>query len=74
MINNSAKMELLGAVQQLHDHVANMSNKVEAKEADNCLNCAFFKEKKEICRKYKMRPPARTIAEGCPEWDIDIPF
>jgi hypothetical protein len=74
MITNTAQAELLDAVQQLHDYVADMSNDVEYKTADNCLNCEHFDEDKEICSKYKARPPARTIAEGCPSWEIDIPF
>jgi len=54
----------------------------------NCITCTHFSEKgypanangpaseAETCRLYKMRPPARVIAYGCPSYvDFDIiPF
>lgn len=42
----------------------------------NCLNCAHFTEKDEMCNKYRSRPPAKVIAYGCPgHVDIDnLPF
>lgn len=74
MIDQGAKAELLGAVCQLHEYIAKMNNDIVTKSADNCLNCENFDEDSEVCSKYKARPPARTIAEGCESWDLDIPF
>lgn len=74
MISNNTRLELMGAVQQLHDYVAGIEQQAQTPRLDNCLNCLFFTEKTEQCGKYKMRPPARTIVEGCPSWDLDIPF
>ena len=75
MIEQKDRVELLDAVQQLHDHIAKMQTKDPIRiPYDNCLNCAHFNMKKEVCIKFKRRPPARVIAEGCPSWDIDLPF
>jgi hypothetical protein len=42
----------------------------------SCVNCLNFRERDEICILANMRPPARVIVFGCPQWeDIDqIPF
>lgn len=42
----------------------------------SCLSCIYFKEKSELCSKYNMRPPAKIIAYGCPDYDDvdEIPF
>lgn len=43
----------------------------------SCISCVHFKEKQgEICNLYKMRPPAKVIAFGCPSYmdNLDIPF
>lgn len=39
----------------------------------NCLGCAFFDESTEICGKWKARPPARTIVQGCSAYEAN-PF
>ena len=39
-----------------------------------CLDCKDFDERGgEICRKWGVRPPARTLVMGCDAWD-NIPF
>lgn len=43
----------------------------------SCLSCRHFDETNEVCRKANgLRPPARVIANGCPQYDDmrDIPF
>lgn len=70
MITSDSRHDILGGLDQLKDYV----EKIEAVKATNCLNCIHFKEKIEECSKYKARPPARTIVEGCKEWDLNIPF
>jgi hypothetical protein len=42
----------------------------------SCINCVGFDEPSEICKRYKQRPPARIIANGCDNYDDtnDIPF
>jgi hypothetical protein len=35
----------------------------------NCLGCFFFNEQAEFCDKWKARPPARTIVQGCAAYD-----
>ena len=43
----------------------------------SCLNCDFFIEAPEICKKANQRPPARVIAFGCPGHENindEVPF
>ena len=40
----------------------------------SCMICVLFNEQKELCIKYNIRPPARVIAYGCPEFDECVPF
>ena len=42
----------------------------------SCLNCLFFDETTEQCKKYKLRPPARVIWQGCEDHKdaFEIPF
>lgn len=43
----------------------------------SCLNCDFFIEATEICKKYNQHPPARVIAFACPSHENindEIPF
>jgi hypothetical protein len=42
---------------------------------NTCLTCFHFAEDTEQCNKFKVRPPAKVIANGCPDYDDkDIPF
>ena len=74
MMDHTEKMDLLGGIEQLREYVEKIALMAPPKPADNCLNCCSFHEETEQCAKYKARPPARTIAEGCPAWDLEIPF
>lgn len=38
-----------------------------------CLNCSNFKADSETCVLCHLRPPAKVIATGCPQWD-PLPF
>ena len=42
----------------------------------SCLNCLLFDEPSEQCKKYKLRPPARVIWQGCEDHKdaFTIPF
>lgn len=53
----------------------------------SCMTCRHFAERGaaelgpatpaipvEHCGLYKVRPPARVIAYGCPSWEDDLPF
>ena len=42
----------------------------------SCINCSFFIEAHELCKRFNARPPARVIAFGCKDHlDIqEIPF
>lgn len=40
----------------------------------SCLSCDHFTETTEQCAKAGMRPPARTIAQGCPAYDEAPPM
>jgi len=40
----------------------------------SCLNCADWNKKAESCDKFKGRPPATAIVNGCEEHVADIPF
>lgn len=39
----------------------------------SCINCCDWNNDKEMCVKFKMRPPAKVIVSGC-EFHSDIPF
>lgn len=39
----------------------------------SCLQCMHWKYKEEICKKFKQRPPAKIIVNGCQYHDF-IPF
>lgn len=51
-----------------------LSTKKSGEFTKCCITCDTFNEKEEICTKYNMKPPARVIAFGCPEYVNDIPF
>ncbi len=57
---------------QLEQEVAKIIRKSSAFKC--CINCEYFAEHTEECVKYNQRPPARVIAHGCKEWEIEIPF
>lgn len=43
----------------------------------SCLTCQHFNEAGETCALAPppyQRPPARTIATGCAQWDEGLPF
>lgn len=40
---------------------------------DNCTTCMWWNDEKEICNKFKERPPAKTIVKGCEHHEL-IPF
>lgn len=40
----------------------------------SCITCADFEESSELCFKAGRRPPAKVIAQGCEEYNEDIPF
>lgn len=57
---------------QLHDIIQDIMESADVWKT--CLNCKFFSEEKELCLKCvpPARPPARTIAFGCPAFlEID---
>jgi hypothetical protein len=65
------RLELLGVLQQVME---------EAELTSTCLNCKRFDEATETCGQVHppVRPPARVIAFGCPQFDEDdvdaVPF
>lgn len=40
---------------------------------ENCTTCCNWDETKEICNKFKQRPPAKIIVHGC-EYHELVPF
>lgn len=46
----------------------------EARLHRSCLTCEHFEEPQELCLLAGARPPARTIAVGCPAWKEAPPF
>lgn len=42
----------------------------------SCINCQHFEFRGEHCKKFPLagRPPALTIARGCPHWEGGPPF
>ena len=40
-----------------------------------CATCDWYNHEHEMCSKWKMKPPAKTIVVGCDDWWYDdIPF
>jgi len=73
------KLRQLAAIEIRASLIGLLFKQIEKPETypyQSCLNCFFFNEKEELCNKYKMRPPARIIAFGCPDYSdvIEIPF
>lgn len=56
---------LLNALTQIKEELV--------KNRTNCYECGFFDRDKEVCIKYRARPPIRIIVYGCDEF-CDIPF
>ena len=42
----------------------------------SCLTCTVWQSKEEMCGKWKQRPPAEVIANGCDDYfdQDDTPF
>lgn len=70
-MSGSARLEFLGAIEQLKDWVATIPNPTEP---HFCTKCANFNNETEVCQLFNARPPASTIVEGCDKWELDIPF
>lgn len=47
---------------------------INARLHRSCLTCEYFTETTEECALAGARPPARTIAMGCPKYFELIPF
>lgn len=66
MISAEQKLELVNLIEK---------KLFEFEGYKSCLNCFAFNEEKETCGiAGHVRPPARVIAQGCEQWDEDIPF
>jgi hypothetical protein len=41
-----------------------------------CINCVMFDEPNVMCKEFKMTPPPKVIAMGCPSFmdNEDVPF
>lgn len=39
-----------------------------------CVSCLHFDEPTELCKLCNLRPPARVIANACPQYRDEIPF
>lgn len=68
MISQKEKEDLIQNMHNLAQYIMDIPT------CSNCLNCDSWDGDKEECKKYKARPPLKTIVDGCPEWKIDIPF
>lgn len=56
----------------LQDRIATLIE--EARLHRTCITCEHFDEALELCALAQARPPARTIAQGCPAWRENPPF
>lgn len=57
----------------LHNMIFDLVNRAQVHRS--CLSCMSFDEPTETCdRANGARPPARTIAMGCPLWIEPVPF
>ncbi len=64
---DQAKQEALA--QRIRDAMHEL-NEVLGISTVTCLNCKYFNEKAELCKKVMTRPPARVIAFGCPTFAL----
>lgn len=51
-------------------------NRTDIYPFQSCINCKHFTEATELCKLANMRPPARVICYGCPQYEDkqEIPF
>ncbi len=56
--------------------LAQAAGKICSEGRRTCPNCLHFDEAAEVCTFYnpQLRPPARVIAFGCPEFQDGVPF
>lgn len=40
----------------------------------NCGNCTHADLEKSVCNLYSAQPPMKVVLEGCPSFEMDIPF
>ncbi len=57
---------------RLQDRITDLID--EARLGRSCLTCQQFDEPTEVCALAGSRPPARTIAVGCPAYSQAPPF
>jgi len=50
------------------------SSRLDFTQQDSCIYCTNFDEENELCRLANQRPPARVVVQGCPKFDLEIPF
>ncbi len=39
-----------------------------------CGNCEFAEKQGHKCTKYDSAPPIKVVSQGCPSWQMEIPF
>lgn len=40
----------------------------------NCVECEHWSTASQICERYQALPPAEVIVQGCPGFELKIPF
>lgn len=40
----------------------------------NCGTCTHADMEKSVCTLYEAQPPMKVVLEGCPSYEMDIPF
>lgn len=72
-LREEAKLEISAAASNAALRVLENSHHYPFK---TCMNCEYFDEPTELCKLYKLRPPAKIIAFGCEKYEDGdiIPF
>jgi hypothetical protein len=53
--------------------ITKVASLLQVAEDRNCTMCVHWEDNPELCKIYKVRPPASVIVKGCKDYDY-VPF
>ena len=68
-------MEREQQIEKLAEYLVSQLKETIKSATRTCLTCQNWDKTSELCMKFdNQKPPAYTIAYGCPSYDEQIPF